>query len=485
MIKKLLVDYHFHPNLSKQDGLARYKCRAIWKTFSKLNIDVAVITEHVYKNPSRAFNLLAAAKPNGHLTHIFPGIEALTKESIDMICFAETEDIYTHQKLMVPKQLSVEEMIDYVQSHPGLYASVAHPFGPGHSGLIRRLGENEGKRLIKKLGTVEVSNACFHGSKKIADYSGLSKIFKQTRRDMDYTSHLPEDFFKPLGISFFTGGSDAHVIVDMGSGMLVPTPRVIDRSSIFNTIIQNTSTEFFEKNVPFYFWSGLYKSYSVFREALTKAFRLYEGKIYQHDDRFTNFYSEAEKETVLAIRKQHGRLVKPLLNFLTYFGFTPNTLNFINIVSVVLSFALVTIKPWLGGSLFLVYLSSSSITGALARYQRQESEAGAVMKVARQYIVVFAAILAGIGFNLIQPFWGALYLGLYIILLWLIIVLNQIGKPIHLVIRSKLLVIASMFLYVLSNINIINELIIGFSLYMIVINGWMLLRYRKATAESQ
>ncbi len=483
MIKKLLVDYHFHPNLSKHDGLAQYKCRAIWKAFSKLHIDVAVVTEHVYKNPSRAYRILAAAKPDGHPTHVFPGIEALSIEGIDMICFSETEEIYGHQKLMVPKQLSVEEMIDYVQGHPGLYASVAHPYSPGHSGLIRRLGKNEGERLIKKLGAVEVSNACFHGSKKIADYSGLSNIFQETREYMNYTSHLPEEFLKPLDISLFTGGSDAHVIVDMGSGLLVPAPTSSDRQNIFETITHNQSREFFEISVPFYFWSGLYKSYSVLREALTKAFRLYEGKIYQHDDRFTNFYSEAEKETVLAIRKQHGRLVKPLLNFLTYFGCTPSTLNFINIVSVVSSFALVTIRPWLGGILFLVYLGSSSITGALARYQRLESEAGAVMKVARQYIVVFAAILAGIGFNLIQPFWGALYLGLYIILLWLIIVLNQIGKPIHLVIRSKLLVIAAMFLYVLSNINIINELVVGFSLYMIVINSWMLLRYRKATVE--
>lgn len=483
MTKKLLVDYHFHPNLSKRLWLAERKCKAIWKAFSDKQIDVAIITEHVYKNPARAFSMLERFRPDGHTTVIFPGIEALTKEGVDIICFAETDEIYSHQKLMVPKQLSVEEMIDYIQNHSGLYASIAHPFGPGHSALIRQLGRQEGLRLIKKLGAVEVSNACFRGSKKIADHTGLGKIFKQQRIHMNYTSHLPEEIYTPLNLSLFTGGSDAHVIVDMGSGLMVPAPATLDRTHIFETIAHNQSTEFVETDSQFYFWRGLYKGYSVVHEAFTKAFRLYEGKIYQHDDQFTNFYSEAEKETVLAIRRQHGRIVKPLLNSLTYFECTPNTLNIINIVSAILSFVLVTTRPWIGGSLFLLYLGSSSITGALARYQHKESEAGAIMKVARQYIVVFAAILAGIGFHLIDPFWGALYLGMYIILLSLIIALNQIGQPIRLVVRSKLFIIAAMFLYVLSNINIINELVIGFALYMIIMNGWMLFRYRKATSE--
>lgn len=484
MTKKLLVDYHFHPNLSKHTGRAITKCRAIWQAFSDKKLDVVIITEHVFKNPTRAYQLLLDTKPPNHPTQIFPGLEGLTKEGVDIICFAETTMIYSHQKLMVPKQLSVEEMIKYIQTQSGIYASIPHPYGPGHSGIMRRLGESEGRRLMAKLGAVEVSNACFRGGKKVADFTGISKLLKTQRRYMDYTTHLPDSILQSLDCSLYTGGSDAHVLVEIGSGLLVPTPADTKTAGIFTALTHNTSKEFVETPGKIQFWLGLYKLYSIIIEALTKAFRLYEGRIYQQDDQFTNFYSEAEKETVLAIRKQHGVIVKPILNSLTYFGFTPATLNVVSLVAMLFSFVLVTAHPLAGAVLFCIYLTSANLIGALARYQHIESEAGAIMKVARQYLVVFAAILAGIGFHLIDAFWGALYLGLYIILLWLIIVLNQIGQPIRLVVRSKLVVVAAMFLYVLSNINIINQVVVGFSLYMMVMNGWMLLRYRRATAIS-
>ena len=55
---KIKIDYHFHPNLPKNEDRATEKCKKILAQFEKKKIDVVIITEHAYKNPKRAFNFL-------------------------------------------------------------------------------------------------------------------------------------------------------------------------------------------------------------------------------------------------------------------------------------------------------------------------------------------------------------------------------------------------------------------------------------------
>ncbi len=483
MSAKLLTDYHFHPNLSKSDYRAYRKARMLWQRFAEKQVDVVVITEHVFKNPERAYRIMEETRPDDATTIIFPGIEGLTAEGVDFIIFTKDTSIYEHQKLMVPKQLDVFGMITYVQKYDHLFASIAHPFSPGHSGLVNHIGLEAGKRAVNELGAMEISNPCFRGLIRVMDVTRFSLIKKRQRKWMDMTRQVPEDFFDASKIQLYTGGSDAHVIVEIGSGLLVPHDGELTHDNIFNTITHNTSTEFQETDEPIYFWLGLYKSYSVAIESLTKAFRLYEGRLYQQDDKFTNFYSEAEKEAVLALRKKRVEILKPMLNFLTYFHVTPRLLNIIAMASVVSGFVLLYSHVLLGSALFVIYLSCTSITGALARYQDTESEAGAIMKIAVHYVALLTPILTTIWNEWGDPFWAALYLGVYTIMLWQIITLNQIGQPIRLVIRSKYFIIGAIFLYAITDINIITELLIGFSVYMVIMNAWMLFRLRAALQQ--
>ncbi|MDP3970960.1 MAG: hypothetical protein Q8P90_04650 [bacterium] len=482
-MKKILVDYHFHPNLSKNDNWARHKCKAIWHEFVAKKMDVVVITEHVFKNPARAFRLLQETKPKDTTTLIFPGIEALTKEGVDFIVFAKDTTIYDHQKIMVPKQLDVFEMINYLKKYPSLFGSIAHPYGLGNSGIIHQIGLEKSLAAINLLGGVEVSNVCFRGSQKFFDYFKLSKIFKEKRQRSEWVSKFPNKFYDINKMNLITGGSDAHVIVEIGSGLKVPIKNKATRSEIFKAISHNKSTTVKETDERLYLWLGLYKIYSVILESLTKALRLYEGKVYQQDDQFTNFFSEAEKEAIISYRKRRGKILKPILNLLTYFELTPSTLNVLSIGSIIGSFVIVSIRPLAGIIWFSIYLVSSGLTTALAKYQHKESEAGAITKIAVQYVALFTAILAALWFEWASPFWSALYLGLYTIMLWLIIALNQIGQPIRLVVRSKFVIIIGIFVYALGSFNFITELLMIFSVYMAGADTWMLFRYRRASTE--
>ncbi len=474
-MEKILVDYHFHPNLSKIDSKAKIKCKKIWQKFADNKLDVVVITEHVFKNPPRAFKLMKETRPADVKTIIFPGVEALTKEGADLIVFAEDERIYKHQKIMVPRQLDVFEMIDYINDNSGLYGSIAHPFNIGNS----QLGVKASMEAIAKLKGVEAHNTCFRGAMKFTDLTGLSKLFPIKRKHMNWVRDLPKNFFNPKDMNLITGGSDAHVLEEIGTGLLVPFSGKRNQTEIFKTISTNKSEKIIESKERIHFWLGIYKVYNVVVEGLTKAFRLYEGKIYQHDDQFSNFYSEAEKEAVLALRKQRGKLLKPILSFLTYFDFTPTTLSGISVISLLASFALVTMNPVIGISLFVAYICSVILTGALSQYQQKQSEAGAITKISISYLAVFVPILTVIWFELADPFWSASYLGLYTGMIWLIIRLNQIGQPIRFILRSKFIVITAIFIFVMNGWNILDELLITFSLYMTVMNIWMLYKIRR------
>lgn len=56
--QKLRVDMHFHPNFPSNYNNALNKSVKLWKALVKQNIDVILVTEHMYKHPDRAYRLM-------------------------------------------------------------------------------------------------------------------------------------------------------------------------------------------------------------------------------------------------------------------------------------------------------------------------------------------------------------------------------------------------------------------------------------------
>ncbi|EKD79041.1 MAG: hypothetical protein ACD_41C00186G0002 [uncultured bacterium] len=385
---------------------------------------------------------------------------------------------------MVPKQLSLLDMIRYVKAQPNLVASLAHPALLGHSGSERQIGKTRTVAAIRELGRVEIANTCFKGSKLLLDVLQLDHVLKSTRAMMQRTAYLPKDYYDFPDVEFYTGGSDAHVVVEIGSGVHVPDVSLTDRSAVFAAISQNRSATFLETKVHLRPYLALYKLYSVAKEALIKAFRLYEGRLYQNDDAFTNYYSEAEKEAVLELRRRRDSLLKPFLNFLTYFMVSPTILNIISFGFIIVSVIQVARDERIDAMVyFILYLLANSLTGPLARYQKIESEAGAITNIILYQFALIAAVFTAMGLDWVDDWLGALYLVLYITMLWLIITLNKIGAPIHFIIRSKNLILTGMLLYVLTNNNWLTPLFGVFAVYMTVMNVWMLIRVLRSVAK--
>lgn len=471
----MLVDYHFHPNLSKYDFFAQRKCVKIWREFKRQGVDVVVATEHVFKNPPRAYQLLQAARPVDATTVLFPGIEALTSEGIDIIVFAQDDQLYQHQKLMVPRQLSELEMVQYIKQQTNLVGSIAHPVLWAHSGSEQRVGKNTTITAIRTLGGVEISNSCLKGFVVVMRKLKLEHILKKQRQQCAEVAALPLEYYDFPEVTLYTGGSDAHALDEIGSGLQVADALLSDRAAVFQAIRTNISKQFITRRFGVHPYFAFYKLYTVVRESLIKAFRLYEGKLYQNDDAFTNYYSEAEKEAVLEIRRQRAIVLKPLLNFLTYFRVSPTVLNVISFVCIIFSVLQVNQgEPWDALLYFMLYLFTNSLTGPLARYQNVESEAGAITKIILYQVALIVAVLAAMTLEWVGNWIGTIYLLLYTTMLWLTITLNKVGAPIRLVIRSKNIVLAAILLKMIADLNWIELVLWIFSAYMLVMNVLMI-----------
>lgn len=210
---KIKIDYHFHPNLSKNENRANNKCKKIWAQFKKKKINAVIITEHAYKNPKRAFNLLKKHKPNSMFC--FPGIECVTKEGIDIIVFSNNEKIYGYKELRI-FQLSYFDLIKFVNSKKDLYAFVTHPYAIGLNSVINKLGSDAYFKSLNLLNAVEISNGSFDNLLSIINRFSFSIFFMSKLKKIKKTKNLPKSEY-PFKIKFLAVGSDAHHVEGIGN----------------------------------------------------------------------------------------------------------------------------------------------------------------------------------------------------------------------------------------------------------------------------
>jgi len=113
VMASLKVDYHFHPNLpSSSQRRQRRKARKIWQAFENENIDAAISTEHAYKEPEQSYHVMKQYKQGE--TTLFPGVECLTTEGLEIIVFSRDESVYDYDDITEPYCTSLDRLIDLV-----------------------------------------------------------------------------------------------------------------------------------------------------------------------------------------------------------------------------------------------------------------------------------------------------------------------------------------------------------------------------------
>ena len=232
------VDYHFHPNLPKGKKRARVKCHKIWASYEKQNINTVIVTEHNFKNPERAFRIMKETKPEH--CHVFPGMEHVTEEGIDVLIFHRDETIY-QCKSLAPFALSLEDTIKIAEEN-NYACCLAHPHSLAQSSIIKRLGHEKYFEYLNLICAVEISNASFDNLVKIFEKPILRKIFKNKLINIYNTKKLPESDY-PEKIKFLAVGSDAHHPKQIGTHCSIE----VNGEDLFDRITSNINPYITEK----------------------------------------------------------------------------------------------------------------------------------------------------------------------------------------------------------------------------------------------
>ena len=192
----LKIDTHFHPNFSLfSRRLIRQRAKKIWKKFEEIGLDFVIVTEHAFKSPAKQYHLLKQYRPLWAKTQLIPGIEALTKEWIDMIVFAKTEDIYSYEEIITPKYFTLFELLDFVGKHQWLYTVVTHPFNISDTAITRHYNEAVLKKAIQQCGFVEKYNACWYSFQLFLEKWNMQKYFPKIYQKMLFTGNVPVKYY--------------------------------------------------------------------------------------------------------------------------------------------------------------------------------------------------------------------------------------------------------------------------------------------------
>ena len=236
-MKKLRVDYHFHPRLPKKNHQkANHKAKKWWQQFEENNINCLIVTEHVYLNPKRAFAIMNQNKPKG--SFCFPGLEYVTKEGIDIVIFSHNPDIYKIPELK-PFKLNYEQTINLILSRKDLFSFVTHPYTMGLTSVLRKLGYEKYIKFVHDLGAVEITHCVYDNCELLLKKFPLNLIFRRLLKKIDCRKHLPESDY-PEKINFLAAGSDAHHVSEVGNCYeLNLLEKLYSQKEIFTEITNN------------------------------------------------------------------------------------------------------------------------------------------------------------------------------------------------------------------------------------------------------
>ena len=224
-----------------------------WKAVAAKKIDVIAITEHIEHDPVVGFEALEAIKPDKVV--LLPGMELNTSIG-HVLALGETAEIYEIEELL-ELHLPIERAIE-IAKQENFLLSIAHPWGFRYDSAFHYIKDDGIKQLIKKEKTLGVE--AFNGmvghvsflafdsnwvnkprnwldyleKNRVARKTRINKLGARIRKTLDKKMvEIVEKSGKAMELgeeaSFATAGSDAHLIEQIGTGIMkMNTEKIIE-----------------------------------------------------------------------------------------------------------------------------------------------------------------------------------------------------------------------------------------------------------------
>lgn len=191
------------------------------------HLDFVCSTEHAYKNPLEAYqHLLEAADGSG--TVIFPGVEAISKEGVELIAIFNNIDDLKRSLLVKPFSWSI---FDFEVLSNSAITVLPHMFSPSKTGIVTTLGLSAARRIVEGCDYIESHNGAFYDLL----HSGISNYFPRNYKSaVRMTASIPQsEIPNEIGCSV---GSDAHEPWGMNIYGVADVDAEFNRVNIFTVL---------------------------------------------------------------------------------------------------------------------------------------------------------------------------------------------------------------------------------------------------------
>lgn len=195
-------------------------------------------------------------------------------------------------------------------------------------------------------------------------------------------------------------------------------------------------------------------------------------------DAHLNYFSASEQSGMRRFGTWKTRVLRPFLILLTRCGFTADA---VSLFSLLLVFGVVWAlreRPVIALCLLIFSVLLDGVDGALARFQQKASNRGALLDIVVDQTGLAILLLALIAFRHVPELWAAWYLVSYIVLIVFLVWLNALGSPVRIVIRSKYVCFALLFLDTFAHLQTLPPFLVVFALYNTVVCLFLLRRLR-------
>lgn len=191
-----------------------------------------------------------------------------------------------------------------------------------------------------------------------------------------------------------------------------------------------------------------------------------------------SIFSEEEDVGNKALRRLRDRIFAPVCRFFLQKGITPSMLSYGGLLMVVPFIYFFGFNPWFSFIFLLLNLFLDAVDGPLARLRGHLSVKGAMTDILCDHLSFFIIFLTFLYFGVISPFWAAVYLLNYVLLLTFVVYCRATRVKFFPVIRSKYYFYFTFFVLLLTGHNYFDPFLVLFSVYMVITNIFLFDRIR-------
>jgi phosphatidylglycerophosphate synthase len=191
-----------------------------------------------------------------------------------------------------------------------------------------------------------------------------------------------------------------------------------------------------------------------------------------------SIFSEEEEAGYLKFRDWRDRLFAPVTFFLARHGVSAIHLSITGLLMVLPFVFFFKSNPWMAFIFLLLNVFFDSLDGPLARRKGLPESGGSVIDFACDHLGFFVIFMTFFFYQLLSPFWGAIYLVNYSLMLSMVIFCRALKIRFFPVIRSKYYIFLIFFIWLVSGYNYFDPTLVFFSVYMAITNFFLFDRIR-------